>query len=410
MALKDTISFANVTLRGADLSGTNLQHADLTGSDLSGADLSEATLFIATLSGATLLGITGSGATLRQADLSGTNLRGVDLSDMVLIGADLSGATLIDANLPSDYLSKGNLGGADLRRVNFSGEDMKAVDLSGANLRHTNLSETNLRYADLRGAILIYADLSNANLERANLAEADLSAANLSEADLRYATVSEATLIDASLSQADIRDAELDRTILGDMSLSNIRLSSRTKFYEGFKSTLGPSYPQIGRRPERWRAHARDSRMLATLCSEQGYIQNARVLTVWEKRARRNEEFANRNLLSVIGYSVNWQATGYGISVRRVVRNMLLLFVVSTYVYLDYGINETLQPASAVGVESRISPYIVEILYFSVVTFTTSPPTAVTVEISQWIAMAETFLGTLLIVLLGYVLGTRESL
>jgi hypothetical protein len=89
---------------------------------------------------------------------------------------------------------------------------------------------------------------------------------------------------------------------------------------------------------------------------------------------------------------------------------MLLLFVVSTYVYLDYGINETLQPASAVGVESRISPYIVEILYFSVVTFTTSPPTAVTVEISQWIAMAETFLGTLLIVLLGYVLGTRESL
>lgn len=45
-------------------------------------------------------------------------------------------------------------------------------------------------------------------------------------------------------------------------------------------------------------------------------------------------------------------------------------------------------------------------LYYSIVTFTTSPPP---LGLASIMAGIETFAGTALIVLLGYVLGTREQ-
>ncbi|ESS06675.1 MAG: hypothetical protein A07HB70_01396 [uncultured archaeon A07HB70] len=50
----------------------------------------------------------------------------------------------------------------------------------------------------------------------------------------------------------------------------------------------------------------------------------------------------------------------------------------------------------------------VESLYYSIVTFTTSPPAAPTGLVTRFVAGLETFAGTAAIVFLGYVLGTRE--
>jgi hypothetical protein len=77
---------------------------------------------------------------------------------------------------------------------------------------------------------------------------------------------------------------------------------------------------------------------------------------------------------------------------------MTVLYVGATTVYWFYGIQGT-----------EAARTFVDTLYFSIVTFTTSPPIHITVEISKWAAMVETFLGTLMIVLLGYVLGNREQ-
>lgn len=92
---------------------------------------------------------------------------------------------------------------------------------------------------------------------------------------------------------------------------------------------------------------------------------------------------------------------------------MLALYVVSTVIYLLFGIQT---PKEAIPIDALISPpfltsKVVDTLYFSIITFTTAPPNpeAVSVGISQWTAMVETFLGTLLIVLFGYVLGHREQ-
>ena len=117
------------SLRGADLSATELWGAHLSSADLRGADLRRTNLKI---------------ADLRGSDLSRADLRGADLWGAVLSSADLSGA----------YLE-----GADLRRAN----------MRGAHLRYADLRRSDLSGADLRAAVLRGADLSGAVLEGAVL-------------------------------------------------------------------------------------------------------------------------------------------------------------------------------------------------------------------------------------------------
>jgi len=90
---------------------------------------------------------------------------------------------------------------------------------------------------------------------------------------------------------------------------------------------------------------------------------------------------------------------------------MLILYLIATAIYLLFGIQSPEQAVSLDVLLSRpfLNSNIVDTLYFSIVTFTTSPPESVSVGMSQWVAMIETFAGTLLIVLLGYVLGNREQ-
>jgi hypothetical protein len=70
---------------------------------------------------------------------------------------------------------------------------------------------------------------------------------------------------------------------------------------------------------------------------------------------------------------------------------MVVLWLLSAAVYWD------------AGMEPRRS------LYYSIVTFTTSPPNTPPPGVATAVAGFETFAGTAAIVFLGYVLGTREQ-
>lgn len=251
------------------------------------------------------------------------------------------------------------------------------------------------------------ADLQGANLQKADLSETDLSNVNLSGADLR----------EADLSETDLRAVALTGVILGDTTLCEVQLDHRTQSTPQslrwpLKSIFGRRLIKLHVSSDAWNKHARDAHSLATICSEEGLIRQARTFTIWERHARRYEALFDRNILAWFGSWLNWQATGYGISVARVSRNMLTLLLVSTLIYLLYGIQS---PGEAIPLSDLVSrPFlsesVVNAVYFSVITFTTSPPGPVWGGVSQAMATIETFLGTLLIVLLGYVLGHREQI
>ncbi len=114
-----------------------------------------------------------------EKDLRGAYLWGVELSGANLWRADLPGADLSRANLSGANLMGANLSGADLREANLSGAYLAEAVLSGAYLIGANLSGAYLRKADMSGADLWGADLSGADLSRADLLGADLADADL---------------------------------------------------------------------------------------------------------------------------------------------------------------------------------------------------------------------------------------
>lgn len=118
---------------------------------------------------------------LRGTDLSGTDLHGIDLAGAALFEADLRGADLFEADL-----RVANLTEADLSGVRLTGADLGGADLTEANLRVANLTE-----ADLDRARLTRTDLFGANLFAADLfAARNLTADQLAQAsDLTAATM-----------------------------------------------------------------------------------------------------------------------------------------------------------------------------------------------------------------------------
>jgi len=142
-----------------------------------------------------------------------------------------------------------------------------------------------------------------------------------------------------------------------------------------------------------WDRMARIYHSLKTAFAANGLIGRARDHHVLEQDAREQEAKAadGRGSRAYLGSKASRYLTGYGVRPTRVGLFMAVLFSIATVAYL-------LDP----GIENSLS--------YSVVTFTTSPPggTLPTHPVAQGIALIETFVGTVLVVLLGYVLGNRE--
>ena len=122
------------------------------------------------------------------------SLRGVNLSQTDLTGAKLAGADLRQANLVLADLTNADLRGARLRdanliRANLNGACLQGVNLLGANLNDSQLKEVDFNEADLSLAHFQGANLDGANLIQASIIETDFRFANLSRSNLSEVTM-----------------------------------------------------------------------------------------------------------------------------------------------------------------------------------------------------------------------------
>ena len=369
--------------------------------------------------------------TVGDGDLHGSAATGGDLSEndfpveTGFIDADLSGARLINADLSRADLFNANLSGTDLRRADLSEANLYDADLPGGDLRRADLSEANLRHANLSSeAKLSDADLSEANLYDADLSRADLSRTDFSEANLYDADLPRADLRRADFSEADLRSADLSATHLAETEFQNSTLSRDTDIDspsnrirqpdsgEGQsddedKSWVGSQRAKIHRLIELVRNNhtngertydqiARANHELREAYSANGLISRAREARFRERKARRREAVAEegiRGTVAYLGSVLSMIVTGYGVRLRWVGGSMLLLYLASAGIYWQVG-------DLSMG----------RSLYYSIVTFTTSPPAEPDLPgpILGGVEGFETFAGTAAIVFLGYVLGTRE--
>ena len=342
----------------------------------------------ATVADSTLLG-----ARARETDLHRVpfpeepDLRKADLSEADLVEADLSGADLRKADLSGADLQYADLSGASLFSADLSEAELGLADLSGADLREADLSEVALFSADLPGADLRKADLPGADLRKADLSEAELGLADLSGADLRKADLSEASLVEADLSGTDLRKADLSGADLTHATLADLTLNQGTRI------------TWIRTAPRSWDALAQVYHDLKTECSDHGLNEKARTVRAFELRARTQEARANGDVLTILGGLLSRWLTGYGVRVSYVLGWTGLLLGLTTLWYA-FAPTGTWEGGA---------------LYYSVVTLVTSPPhppetTGVIGIATEAIVLFETYVGTTLIILLGYVLGNRDQL
>jgi uncharacterized protein YjbI with pentapeptide repeats/Fic family protein len=190
------------SLRGADLSGTNMRGMSLRGADL------------------------------RQANLSSANLIGMDLRT-----TNLSGANLISAGLSDAKLSAANLSGALLDWVHLDGATLDGANLTGVQMRRGALQGANLQGTDWSGADLYESNFSNANLSSARLNDAQLGFINFKGADLTGADIhgAEFYLPTMNLQSAKLQGLKADPRVLANLKSGAPPLQGLTllKFYNG---------------------------------------------------------------------------------------------------------------------------------------------------------------------------------
>ncbi|WP_435093377.1 pentapeptide repeat-containing protein [Halorubrum sp. N11] len=275
---------------------------------------------------------------------------------------------------------------ASLREADLSDAHLEGADLSDADLLLANLSGANLKGANLSQANILEGDLSGATLLDANLYRAELSFTDLSEADLK----------DADLSEAKIRDADLSHVLLGDTNLGGIIMSRGTNIHSPnnrLKQFLNGSDVSKQRQYD---VIARANHELREAFSENGLLNQARMARVRERSARRKEAKAEGGWKGNFDWAISRLSsafTGYGVQIKPIVGWMILLYSLSAVVYWHWG---------GMGWGSS--------MYYSVVTFTTSPPYTPPPGLPSVVAGVETFAGTAAIVFLGYILGSRERI
>src|SRR5215212_1444758 len=93
---------------------------------------------------------------LRGANLKGTDLQGASLERASLQGADLRGANPQWANFKEASLQEVDFRGADFQRANLQRADLRSADLRGGDFQGANLEEAKFEWANLSDADLRY--------------------------------------------------------------------------------------------------------------------------------------------------------------------------------------------------------------------------------------------------------------
>ncbi|WP_081927518.1 pentapeptide repeat-containing protein [Halobellus rufus] len=376
--LNDQLSFSGVRLIGADLERSELRDADFTGADLRFANLAY--------------------THFNNAEMVGTNFTRAHLEHTFFWGATLNKAIFRFANhglidSPETEFWQAELQNAYLNRSKFSESNFQGADLSEAEMPHANFQGTDFSTADLPSADLKDADLSNA----------DFSNVVLSGTDMTDVTISDTVFHGADLSKADFFGLDLSRIEIdqGTSFGTTLLYEDQAKDAEGSDEKAG-----------QWNKDARSHHDLKIMFAENGFSAKARRHYIAQRRARRKEAAAAGDYYTAFASWISWQGTGYGTSIRRVSRNIAAVLLLSTgiYPFLDVGTHNLWIYTPISELIPRFIEAIPESVYFSIITFTTVgfgtiPPSS---ELARYFSGIEAFLGTLLMVLLGFVLGNRE--
>jgi uncharacterized protein YjbI with pentapeptide repeats len=262
-------SLTGANLSGADLSGAALEdatitQADLAGADLANANLTDANLYESNLSAANLTDTDLDTFYVDDVTLTGADLSGTQFAyDGDLTGVVSGGITGTPANLP--YYPNGQwvVGGGYLvgPAVDLAGVDLSGVNLSGASINAgANLTDTNLTGANLSG-VALGADISGTELAGANLTDLDSQGVTGTPASLPaqwvtvddyllgptveaiYANLAGADLagLDLTGSQfnyADLASADLDGADLAGSYIAFANLTGATAVGADFTGTL----------------------------------------------------------------------------------------------------------------------------------------------------------------------------
>jgi len=251
-----------------------------------------------------------------------------------------------------------------------------------------DLSDRTLIGSDFSGAYLWGADFSESYLENSDFTDATLWMADFSDSELCDTDFIDADLREADFSGADLRGTDFSRADIRGIDLSDVVINGETHF--------GGIVEHDELSSIEWSYLAQSYHSVKKLYSDHGITGKARTLKIIERRTRGLEVKSREGWRSpsYIGNQSSRILTGYGVEARYLLSWMMFLFVICTgwYVLAD--------------VESSLARNI----SYSAITFTTAMPHIPSGRITQFVAITETFFGTLFTILLGYILGSRESL
>jgi len=263
------VTFKNVNLRDVDFRGANLKEATFTGhkTQLAGADFTGATLEGATfevdvsacifkdaqLRDANLRLATLEGADFRQArmkrvKLNHTEPERAEFNDAVLQNIKTKGATFEKVTFKRSDLSNTTFVDTEFCAVDFSNADMKEVTFRECTLEEVKFTEAQLSGVtltdhdtddlDFERATLKHATFSNssfdsarfdkARLSNANFVGCDLSGVSLSGVRADGATFERANLEFATLAEADLTDSTFKDSLLYNCQLVSARVDTDT--------------------------------------------------------------------------------------------------------------------------------------------------------------------------------------
>lgn len=167
------VSFANLSLEFADLSGFDLTDANLTGADLRNA----------ILQGSWLLRAVFDDAIVEGTDLTCTGPNEGLTAEQLYSTASYRNKTLMEIEFSQAMF--GCWG--DFREWNFADQNLSGANFAWAELSRANLSGANLTQAYMMGTNLSQTNLSGANLQNANLSHSTATNADFTDAIIKGA-------------------------------------------------------------------------------------------------------------------------------------------------------------------------------------------------------------------------------
>lgn len=310
----------------------------------------------------------------------------------------LKNSQIESIKITQEPIVNANFRGAILKDVSFQDCQFWEADFSNAGLKQVSFRDSDIRFSHFHGAVC-----RDTSFRKAGLPDTRFDGGFLRAADFKRANVEECTF-----DNTDLRDADFSGAALYHASFQNVRIDDDTDFgrktwYEGGGLAEHMMRDQQDPDEDPYQRAAWQYRMLSKLYRDNSEPEKAREYYIREKNARRVLYRRKRMFGSYSKAVLSRWITRYGESPWFVVAWSFGVIASSATLFSQVG-----------GIQQNgevITSDPVQLLYFSIVTFTTlgygdfQPAT----ELSKLVASTEAMLGSLLMALLVFVLGRRVT-